>query len=198
MESENENNLESDIESETGTDLENEIANQLQNEITNQLEIEITNQLQNEITNQLQNGIGSVLDNYLQNHNPPQQINNYTTFNNYLSERNHFENDLYDHLVGSVSFNGIHFVYIHGMGHDTIENAINDDFWDPVVVSYDKVELLEIVDEQSNCSICTEDQDSFKRLKCCSQKLCFGCCEEWFGRSVKCPYCHQDLRDFDN
>jgi hypothetical protein len=190
MESENENNFESDIESETDTDLENEI--------TNQLEIEIANQLENDI--------GSVLNNYLQNHNQPQQINNYTTFNNYLSERNHFENELYDHLVGSVSFNGINFVYIHGISYDTNENsvnenytnAVNDDFWDPVVVSYDKVELLENIDEQGNCSICTEEQPSFKRLKCCNQKLCVGCCEEWFARSVKCPYCHQDLRDFDN
>ena len=169
-----------------------ESENNIDSESESDLQIEITYEINNETNSES----GNSLDSYLNSYNQIEQPDNY--FRNYLSERTRFENEMYDHLISSTTFNGIFFVYTNVIETE-IENGTypDDTFWDPVVVSYDKVELLENVDESSNCSVCTEDQESFKRLKCCSQKLCIGCCEEWFGRSVKCPYCYQDLRDFD-
>jgi hypothetical protein len=139
----------------------------------------------------------SELNNDLENQfdilNYTQQLNNY---HNHISNRISFENELYDHLISSTSLNGIFFTY-STVYSNVYSDVIDETFWEPVVVSYEKIDLLESIDEQGNCSVCTEDQSSFKRLKCCNQKLCVGCCEEWFGRSVKCPYCYQDLRDFD-
>jgi hypothetical protein len=152
------------------------------------------------------------LNNYLNYTN--QTFNNYTnetfndytneTLNDYIQNRNNFENEMYDYLASSTSFNGIFFIYQNVLNVDpnvlnvdqNVMISVNDDFWDPVVVSYDNIDQLEEVHQQDQCFICTEDKCLFKKLKCCSQILCVECCQEWFGRSVKCPYCYQDLRDF--
>jgi hypothetical protein len=171
--------------------LEPSSENDSESEINELIEIESENELI-EIESQSDN-----LNIYLNYLDPT--FNNYTneTFNDYIQNRNNFENEMYDYLASSTSFNGIFFIYQNVLNVDqSVMIPVNDDFWDPVVVSYDSVDQLEEVPLQDQCFICTEDKCLFKKMKCCSQNLCVECCQEWFGRSVKCPYCYQDLRDF--
>ena len=99
--------------------------------------------------------------------------------NNLLLQRNIFEVQIYDYLVNP---------YL----------AVPNDFWEPVKVCLDPYQLSKLnqLSIQDNCLICTNDYSIFRELKCCKNKLCNGCAEQWFSRSVKCPFCIQDLRDF--
>ena len=107
-----------------------------------------------------------------------------------IYERNQFENNLYDHLLNGE---GITFIFTDNEDNEDSD----DDFWAPVVIAYNNIERLPDVISEDTCSICTDNHLNFKKVICCGQKLCNGCCYEWFSRSVKCPYCLQDLRDFD-
>ena len=95
-----------------------------------------------------------------------------------INERTNFENALYDYLVEPLML-------------------IDDSFWEPVKVYYKDVKELEDIIGEDVCYICTDKHLNFKNLHCCNQKLCNDCCYTWFGSSVKCPYCYQDLREFD-
>jgi hypothetical protein len=91
-----------------------------------------------------------------------------------IEERHLFELEIYDYLVRPP-----------------------DSFWDPVRVSFDGVDFLENIIEESECVICSEMHLNFKKVNCCNQIMCNGCCYKWFDISVKCPYCYQDLREFN-
>ena len=103
---------------------------------------------------------------------------------NLIHSRNQFENQVYDYLLNP---NGIVFVF----------TETDDSFWDPVVVPYLGVHLLKWVNVDEICTVCTDNCFHFKIMSCCSQKMCNSCSYSWFERSVKCPYCYQDLRDFE-
>jgi hypothetical protein len=99
-----------------------------------------------------------------------------TTFQNLILERNAFEIHVYDYLVNPYML-------------------IPDEFWEPVQVSLKIEDLTELI-LTDNCIICAEDCDLFRDLKCCKNKVCNECAKGWFSRSVKCPFCIQDLRNF--
>lgn len=109
---------------------------------------------------------------YYQEHNDSLQI--------LMSERRRFENEIYDFLVAPL----LSFVE-------------DESFWEPVKVGYKNVKDLPDDITQDTCVICTEQHLNFKSLICCNQKMCNGCCYQWFESSVKCPYCFQDIRDFE-
>jgi len=98
-----------------------------------------------------------------------------------MSERRRFENEIYDFLVAPL----LSFVE-------------DESFWEPVKVGYKNVKDLPDDVTEDTCVICTEQHLNFKSLICCNQKMCNGCCYQWFESSVKCPYCFQDIRDFEN
>jgi hypothetical protein len=56
-------------------------------------------------------------------------------------------------------------------------------------------ELETIVCEKIECLICTDKFDTFKKVKCCSNKICLDCASNWFERSVFCPFCKHDQRE---
>jgi hypothetical protein len=170
------------------------------NEINSETDT-ISNSEPQSISIQINNNLfnNNLFNNYLTDNYLDDRFDNFTnqTFNDYIRNRNNFENEMYDYLASSTSFNGIFFVYTNVINNEIDDNLnIDDDFWDPVIVSYDSINLLEDITLQEHCHVCTEDKSLFKKLKCCSQNLCVECCQEWFGRSVKCPYCYQDLRNF--
>ena len=95
-----------------------------------------------------------------------------------LNERDLFEQEMYDLLVSPF-------------------HEIDESFWEPVKISFDGVKNLEDHIGENICSICTDKHLNFKKLNCCKQKMCNGCCYTWFENSVKCPYCFQDIREFN-
>ena len=106
-----------------------------------------------------------------------------TTYNNLLRERRNYENEIYDFLEN---------------GNLQVPVIIDESFWEPVKIGYGytNIQNLEDIIVEEPCIICTESHINFKQVHCCHQKLCNGCCYTWFDSSVKCPYCHQDIRDF--
>ncbi len=101
------------------------------------------------------------------------------TINRLIRERLDFENEMYDYLLEPVSI------------------LIDDSFWEPVHVGYKRIKELKDVITEDVCCICTEKHLNFKSISCCNQKMCNDCCYTWFEKSVKCPYCQQDIRDFE-
>ena len=95
-----------------------------------------------------------------------------------IQEREEFEQALYDFFINDYLI-------------------IPESFWEPVKVCYQNVQSLQDIIIEENCVICTDKHTNFKKVHCCNQKICNGCCYEWFSISVKCPYCYQDLREFD-
>jgi hypothetical protein len=77
-------------------------------------------------------------------------------------------------------------------------SGIPDSFWDPVVVSLSETQICSLKRKlkKQNCTICSDDVYNYKVLPCCKNDLCLDCTSSWFSKSVKCPYCNQDLRDF--
>ncbi len=100
-----------------------------------------------------------------------------------VQERNEFENELYDFLLNP----SVLFVPVN----------LPDDFWDPVTLKFERVHELEDVIGENECAICLENHINFKKMNCCAQKICNNCCFTWFETSIKCPYCYQDVREFD-
>ena len=98
-----------------------------------------------------------------------------------LVNRNQFESELYDFLVNPMAL----------IPQDS-------SFWDPVVVSLNEyqIEQIENIEKEADCFICTNNFSNFKQVPCCSKLICEDCTEIWFCKSVKCPYCKQDLREF--
>ena len=92
-----------------------------------------------------------------------------------IRERQQFENQAYDLLVN-------------------VDLLVPENFWEPVPV---KAEIeFEKVKTTDNCFICFNKKDTFNLLKCCKKKMCESCSETWFEKSVKCPFCVQDIRNF--
>ena len=101
-------------------------------------------------------------------------------YGNSSESEDDFENRLYDYLSR------------------TIEPIIlNESFWEPVRVNYKHTKELNDIIGEDTCCICTDKHLNFKQLHCCKQKMCNGCSYTWFDNSVKCPYCFQDIREFD-
>ena len=108
-----------------------------------------------------------------------------------IAERRRFENELYDYLTEPlISF----LENINGAVNGV--TGANEAFWEPVKVGYKDVKDLPDDIGEDTCVICMESHLNFKKVRCCQQKMCNGCCYEWFKESVKCPYCFQDLREF--
>jgi hypothetical protein len=103
-------------------------------------------------------------------------------YNLMIQLRNDYETELYDFLLSP----GILFI-----------PEEPEDFWEPVTIKFEKVHELEDIIGENECSICLENHLNFKKTSCCRQKMCNGCCFTWFETSVKCPYCYQDIREFD-
>lgn len=74
---------------------------------------------------------------------------------------------------------------------------IPDHFWDPVTISLpeDEQQLLKRKLLKQDCIICNEEVYNFRILPCCNNDLCVDCVNTWFNKSVKCPYCNQDIRE---
>jgi hypothetical protein len=106
-----------------------------------------------------------------------EQTNFQSNFHILLLERDAFELEMYDYLVNPF--------------------IIPESFWEPVDVSFEKVSELEDIIKEDTCYICSETHLNFKKVNCCNQEICNGCCYKWFKTSVKCPYCYQDLREFN-
>jgi hypothetical protein len=94
-----------------------------------------------------------------------------------INERRNYEQQLYDFLVNPFTF-------------------IPESFWEPVPVSFEHVKNLKDSIGEKDCSICLEKHLNFKIHTCCKQTSCNNCCITWFKKSVKCPFCNQDIRDF--
>jgi hypothetical protein len=94
-----------------------------------------------------------------------------------LRSRQQFENEMYDLLVN-------------------VELLVDPSFWEPVHVKLNVNFEKENLKEPSECFICFNKYTLFNKLNCCKKCLCEGCCDTWFEKSVKCPFCNQDLRDF--
>lgn len=110
--------------------------------------------------------------------------------NELIMERRTFEQQLYDYLINNTVF-----VYFD---EEEENEDLPENFWEPVIVNLsinqlDKIETIDCV--TCECIICAEIQDTFKRVKCCKKSFCTECAENWFGRSVFCPFCKQDQRN---
>ena len=108
-------------------------------------------------------------------------MNNEEIFRDLLNERNTYEQELYDFLINPL-----------------ILIPQDDPFWDPVVVSLNDSQIneLKVVEKEAECLICTNVSLNFKKVNCCNNDICSDCIFTWFSKSVKCPFCKQDLRDF--
>ena len=73
-----------------------------------------------------------------------------------------------------------------------------NDFWEPVkvVLSESELNTFKIINSHDECTICYESCLKFNEMTCCKNKICTNCTKDWFNRSVYCPYCKQDLRDY--
>ena len=101
-----------------------------------------------------------------------------------IRSRQQFENEVYDLLVN-------------------IDLLVPPNFWDPVVPNSDNnlvnasnIDFQKVVCELTDCFICFQEFTEFNVLECCKKKLCENCRNTWFKKSVKCPFCVQDVRDF--
>jgi len=99
-------------------------------------------------------------------------------FENLVLERHIFEIQVYDYLVTPFLF-------------------IPDEFWEPVIVSLNSEQISEFkkLNKPDNCCICTLDFETFCEMTCCKNIMCVECTNQWFLRSVKCPFCIKDLRE---
>jgi hypothetical protein len=95
-----------------------------------------------------------------------------------IRERQRFENEMYDLLVN-------------------VDQFLPPEFWEPVVVKIPETFNFEkVVTEPTECFVCFNEFTVFNKLNCCKKKLCEDCTKTWFDKSVKCPFCVQDIRTF--
>ena len=94
----------------------------------------------------------------------------------------------------------IEHIFVNTNMLELINNRVRvpDGFWDPVVVSLSDHSFSLITNKlkKQDCIICNETEYNFKVVPCCRNELCTSCSASWFNKSVKCPYCNQDIRDF--
>jgi len=95
-----------------------------------------------------------------------------------IHERLLFEDEMYDVLISPL--------------------FIPDDFWEPVIVclTEEQIESMKDITKNEICFICDETMESFKELPCCHKDMCVDCNYTWFNRSVFCPFCKCDQRNF--
>jgi len=98
-----------------------------------------------------------------------------------IIERTNFENEIFDFLINPLVF-----------------VPPDDPFWDPVTVNLNdsQINQLKTIEKEAECFICTNISLNFSNLNCCNNDICSDCTFNWFSKSVKCPFCKQDLRDF--
>ncbi len=117
------------------------------------------------------------------------------TYEQLLVERFEYEQHLYNTLVGHI--NGV-YIYSNFVIEQEIPNQ-SSSFWDPVIVSLsqEQIEQLEQIEceEQSECFICKENENIFKKVNCCNNQICINCISIWFSKSVYCPFCKHDQRE---
>ena len=92
----------------------------------------------------------------------------------------------------------IEHIFVNRNILELIDNQVPEGFWDPVFVCLPDHSFSLIRNKliTQDCTICNEQEYTFKVLPCCKNDLCTCCAASWFNKSVKCPYCNQDLRDF--
>jgi len=93
----------------------------------------------------------------------------------------------------------IQHIFVNRNMLDLIDSRrVPEGFWDPVVVSLSDHSFSLITNKlkKQDCIICNETEYNFKVVPCCKNDLCTCCASSWFGKSIKCPYCNQDVRDF--
>jgi len=114
-----------------------------------------------------------------------------SSYEQLLIDRYEFEEELYNTLIS----NNIQFLI------QDIQDILDDEdnpFWNPVIVclSDSQIESLEtVIVETRECLICNENNDIFKKVNCCNNKICLDCTINWFKKSVFCPFCKRDQRE---
>jgi hypothetical protein len=100
-------------------------------------------------------------------------------FSRFILEREIFEETLYNYLESPF---------------------IPESFWEPVKIGLNnsEIESLKICFNETECLICTENNILKRELMCCKNIMCGECSNKWFLKSVKCPFCIQDIRTFLN
>ena len=92
----------------------------------------------------------------------------------------------------------IQHIFVNRNMLDLIDNRVPESFWDPVVVCLSEHQFSLVTNKlkKQDCVICNETKYNFKVVPCCKNDLCTCCASAWFGKSIKCPYCNQDIREF--
>jgi hypothetical protein len=74
---------------------------------------------------------------------------------------------------------------------------IEADFWEPVKIGLSEKQIKTFITmhHQTECYICTKNVKITRQVPCCKQIMCQTCTKKWFGSSVKCPFCVQDIRE---
>jgi hypothetical protein len=89
----------------------------------------------------------------------------------------------------------------------TVPNTLPPGWNDPVVVHATPEQILAATetatpqDDSGNCAICQETLTTpATRIRHCGHSFHTTCISEWFSRSVHCPNCRHDIRNwtFDN
>ena len=92
----------------------------------------------------------------------------------------------------------IQHIFVNRNIFEVMDNRVPEGFWDPVVVCLSEHQFSLVTNKlkKQDCTICNETEYNFKVVPCCRNDLCTCCASSWFGKSIKCPYCNQDIRDF--
>jgi hypothetical protein len=100
-------------------------------------------------------------------------------------------------LSNSLDYH-IQHIFVNRNIFEVIDNRVPESFWDPVVVCLSEHQFSLVTNKlkKQDCVICNETKYNFKVVPCCKNDLCTCCASAWFGKSIKCPYCNQDIRDF--
>ena len=85
----------------------------------------------------------------------------------------------------------------------TVPNTLPPGWNDPVVVHATAeqisaaTEVISPEDDSGNCAICQENlTGTVTRIRHCGHSFHTTCISEWFTRSVHCPNCRHDIRDW--
>jgi hypothetical protein len=82
-----------------------------------------------------------------------------------------------------------------------ITNDILRSFQEPVPVVPTTEQIREAVEENANpptdtmCAICQDTMTTSTRLISCNHHFHHTCITQWFGTSVRCPVCRNDIRE---
>ena len=65
-----------------------------------------------------------------------------------------------------------------------------------ISLTKEQIETMKDITKNNDCFICNEQVEKFKILPCCHKDMCINCTDNWFNRSVFCPFCKSDQRNF--